>query len=411
MAGSKGTRVAVLLGGRSPEHDVSVITGLQALRAIDQTRFDAFPVYVNPRGQWFVGEALAERRNYLPDARTQGELTEVTLSLGEPGKGLLVPKRSGLFGRGLLGGGRRSSSMSRCRRFTASMARTGRSRGCSRPPTCPMPGCARWPLLCSWTRSRPSACCADRAFRCCPMRSCRAPPAGCPPPNRCKQLLANIGFPCIVKPVHLGSSIGVGKADSIEDVRALLPTIFRLDPQAIIEPFVPNLVEYNVAVTRIGGALRTSAIEQPKRAEELLDFRQKYLSGGDGKSGTKGDTANSQGMLSLTRDINPTLPQGLENSIRRWATDAFEAVSGTGAPRVDFYCNEATGEAWLNEVNPIPGSFALFPVGGGRPAARLHGAVVGADRRSDRAAPRNPAPRRPGAAGSAAAAPAVIRGS
>ena len=118
---------------------------------------------------------------------------------------------------------------------------------------------------------------------------------------------------------------------------------------------MPNLVEYNLAVTRIGGALRTSAIEQPKRAEELLDFRQKYLSGGDGKSGTKGDAATSQGMLSLTRDINPTLPPGAGKQHRRWATDAFEAVYGTGAPRVDFYCNEATGEAWLNEVNPMPG--------------------------------------------------------
>ena len=127
------------------------------------------------------------------------------------------------------------------------------------------------------------------------------------------------------KPVHLGSSIGVGKADSIDEVRALLPTIFRLDPQAIVEPFVPNLVEYNLAVTRIGGTVRSSGIEQPKRAEELLDFRQKYLSGGDGKSGTKGEGAASQGMLSLTRDINPTLPQGLENSLRRWAADAFEA--------------------------------------------------------------------------------------
>ncbi|MGE3784698.1 MAG: D-alanine--D-alanine ligase, partial [Alphaproteobacteria bacterium] len=105
MAGSKGTRVAVLFGGRSPEHDVSVITGLQALRAIDQQRFDAFPVYIDPRGQWFVGEALADRRNYLPDARARGELTEVTLSLGEPGRGVLAPKRPGLFGRGLFGRG------------------------------------------------------------------------------------------------------------------------------------------------------------------------------------------------------------------------------------------------------------------------------------------------------------------
>ena len=74
-------------------------------------------------------------------------------------------------------------------------------------------------------------------------------------------------------------------------MRALLPAIFRLDPQAMIEPFVPNLVEYNLAVTRIGGAVRTSAIEKPKRAEELLDFRQKYMSGGDGKiGGSKGDS-------------------------------------------------------------------------------------------------------------------------
>src|SRR5258708_4125557 len=99
MASKNETRVAVFLGGRSPEHDVRVITRLHAPQALDQERFVAFPVYVNPRGAWFVGKPLAERRSYLPDAQTQAELTEVTLSLGEPGRGLLVPKRAGLFGR------------------------------------------------------------------------------------------------------------------------------------------------------------------------------------------------------------------------------------------------------------------------------------------------------------------------
>src|SRR5438093_8206230 len=99
MPGKNETRVAVFLGGRSPEHDVSVITGLQALKAIDQERFVAFPVWVDPRGRWFVGEALAERRNYLPDAATAAGLTEVTLAPGEAGSGLLVAKRGGLFGR------------------------------------------------------------------------------------------------------------------------------------------------------------------------------------------------------------------------------------------------------------------------------------------------------------------------
>ena len=355
MAGNNGTRVAVLLGGRSPEHDVSVITGLQALQAIDQQRFAAFPVYVNPRGQWFVGEALAERRNYLPDARTQNELTEVTLSLGEPGKGLLVPKRPGLFGR------RAPIEFDvALPAFHGLYGEDGQIQGLFETANLPYAG----------MRTLASAVFMDKAATKRLLRGLDIPllpyavvqrsAGGLPSADALRALLSGIGLPCIVKPVHLGSSIGVGKAETLEEVRALLPTIFRLDPQVLIEPFVPNLAEYNLSVTRIGGAVRTSAIERPKRAEELLDFRQKYLSGGDGKGGTKGDAANSQGMLSLTRDINPKLPDGLGDDLRRWAKAAFEAVSGTGAPRIDFYRDEATGETWLNEVNPIPGSFAYF---------------------------------------------------
>lgn len=355
MAGRNETRVAVFLGGRSPEHDVSVITGLQALKAIDQERFAPFPVYVSPRGQWFVGDALAERRNYLPDARTQSELTEVTLSLGEPGRGMLVPKRAGFL--------RRSPAIEfdvAMLAFHGLFGEDGQMQGLFETANLPYAG----------MRTLASAVFMDKVATKRLLRGLDIPllpyavvpraVGGLPPAEALASLLSPIGFPCIVKPVHLGSSIGVGKAHSVEEVRALLPGIFRLDPQALIEPFVPNLVEYNLSVMRLGGVVRTSAIEQPKRAEELLDFRQKYMSGGDDKGGSKGDGASSQGMLSLTRDINPPLPAGLEADLRRWATAAFEAVAGSGAPRVDFYCNEATGETWLNEVNPIPGSFAYF---------------------------------------------------
>ncbi len=355
MASRNETRVAVFLGGRSPEHDVSVITGLQALKAIDQERFVAFPVYVNPRGAWFVGDALAERRNYLPDLRIPGEVTEVSLSLGEAGRGVLVPKRGGLFGR-------RAAT-----EFDVAMlafhglgGEDGQMQGLFETANLPYTG----------MRTLASAVFMDKAATKRLLRGLDIPllpyavvsraAGGLPSAESLKAQLSAIGFPCVVKPVHLGSSIGVGKADNLEEVRALLPIIFRLDTQALLEPFVANLVEYNLAVMRVGGQLRTSAIERPKRAEELLDFRQKYLSGGDGKAGIKGDAGDSQGMLSLTRDINPELPAGLATDLRRWAIAAFEAVDGLGAPRVDFYCNEATGETWLNEVNPCPGSFGYF---------------------------------------------------
>jgi len=358
MASRNETRVAVFLGGRSPEHDVSVITGLQALAAIDQQRFQPFPVYIDPRGQWFVGEPLADRRNYLPDARIQGDLTEVTLSLGEPGRGVLLPKRSGLFAR-----------RSQIEFDVALLAfhglggEDGQIQGFFETANVPYTG----------MRTLASALLMDKAATKRLLRGLDIPllpdavvtrgPTGLPPGEALQGLMRNrnVGFPCIVKPAHLGSSIGVGKADNVEDVRVLLPTIFRLDRQAVIEPFVPNLAEYNLSVARIGGAVRTSAIEKPKRAEELLDFRQKYMSGGDGKAGgSKGNSSASQGMLSLTREINPALPAEMERNLRRWAVAAFEAVDGTGAPRIDFYCNEATGKVWLNEVNPCPGSFGYF---------------------------------------------------
>jgi D-alanine-D-alanine ligase len=356
MPNKNETRVAVFLGGRSPEHDVSVITGLQALKAIDQDRFTPFPVYVTPQGEWLVGDALEDRRNYLPNPQIRGGLIEVTLSLGERGRGVLQPRRSSLFSRrapvefdvALLA-------------FHGVGGEDGQMQGLFETANLPYTG----------MRTLASSVLMDKVATKRLLRGLNIPSlpyaavtrgtTGLPSSAQLAELVGPLGFPCIVKPAHLGSSIGVGKADNIEEVRALLPAIFRLDGQAMIEPFVPNLVEYNLSVARIGGAVQTSAIEKPKRAQELLDFREKYVAGGGKKGGgSKNAGDSSQGMLSLTREINPALPTEFEAYLRRWAVAAFEALDGAGAPRVDFYCNEATGEAWLNEVNPCPGSFGYF---------------------------------------------------
>lgn len=351
------TRIAVFLGGRSPEHDVSVVTGLQALAALDQSRFDAFVVYVTPQGDWLIGPGLEERRNYLPDTQLRAKLTEVTLDITASGGGRLLPRKTGLFSRrppvefdvALLA-------------FHGSGGEDGQMQGLFEATNIPYTG----------MRTLASAVLMDKAVT---KRALEGsgipllrqavidrPVTGLPSAAILGEAMkeANIGFPCIVKPVHLGSSIGVGKAEDIEEARALLAAIFRLDTQALIEPFVPNLVEYNVSVARFGSATRCSAIERPKRVEDLLDFRQKYLSGGDSKTGGKVLGQSSQGMLSLTREINPDLPLAVADNLRRWAIAAFEAVGGTGVPRIDFLSNEATGEVWLNEVNPCPGSFGFY---------------------------------------------------
>lgn len=351
------TRIAVFLGGRSPEHDVSVVTGLQALAALDQSRFDGFVVYVTPQGDWLTGPGLDERRNYLPDAQLRAKLTEVTLDIAAGGGGRLAARKTGMFSR------RPPIEFDvAVPAFHGSGGEDGQMQGLFEVANIPYTG----------MRTLAASVLMDKAVTKRALQSSGIPllrqavvdrPAtGLPAAGALGAAMqaANIGFPCIVKPVHLGSSIGVGKADDIEEARALLAAIFRLDTQALIEPFVPNLVEYNIAVARFGGATCCSAIERPKRVEDLLDFRQKYLSGGGNKTGAKMLGQSSQGMLSLTREINPDIPPNFAENLRRWAVAAFEAVGGTGAPRIDFLCNEATGEAWLNEVNPCPGSFGFY---------------------------------------------------
>jgi D-alanine-D-alanine ligase len=350
------TRIAVFLGGRSPEHDVSVVTGLQALQALDQSRFDGFVVYVTPQGDWLTGPGLEDRRNYLPDAALRGKLNEVTLDIAAGGEGRLVPRKTGLFSRrppaefdvALLA-------------FHGLGGEDGQFQGLFESANIPYTGMRTLASAVLMDKVATKRMLAGSGIPLLKHALVERPETGLPPAATLEAPLAEIGFPCCVKPVHLGSSIGVGKADTIEEVRALLAAIFRLDTQALIEPFVPNLVEYNVAVGRFDGEPRCSAVEQPKRVEDLLDFRQKYLSGGgDDKTGGKNLVQPSEGMLSLTRDINPVLPHQQAPDIRRWALAAFAAVGGTGAPRIDFLCNEATGEIWLNEINPCPGSFGFF---------------------------------------------------
>ena len=353
------TKVAVLFGGRSPEHDVSVVSGLQALNALDGAKYEGFPVYVATDGAWLVGEPLRNRANYIPDEAARKSLTRVDLDLSA-GKGRLVVRASG-------GGffARKTETIDfdvALLAFHGNIGEDGAMQGVFEAAGLPYTGMRTLASAVLMDKAITKRALAGRGIAMLPDAIVHRPATGLiPDKTTLEAALKDMRFPVIVKPAHLGSSIGVAKADSLDGVQAVLPAIFKFDTTAIIEPFVENLVEYNVAVRRSGGAIVTSAIEKPKRSSELLDFKTKYMAGGSKKTGGgKQPGASSQGMLSLTREINPKLPVDLEASIRNWASSAYAAVNGTGAPRIDFLSNEATGEVWLNEINPCPGSFGYF---------------------------------------------------
>jgi len=355
--------VAVLFGGRSVEHDVSILTGLQCLEALDQSRYRGLPVYIAPDGQWWTGEALRKRSFYPLSAANAGDLQPVTLPVGVPvgdGPHLLAPRASLLGAKvarigvdlampALHGSYGEDGTLAGMLSFAgipyAGCRALGAAAAMDKHMTKQLLRGLGVPVLDHWLAERP----AEGDF----LTAAAVRPA-------LEGALGSDPFPVIVKPRRLGSSIGVRIARDMDALLAALSAAFRLDDAALVEPLVPDLVEYNIAVMRRGGEIVTSAVETPLKSSDLLDFSEKYLSGEDA-GGPKLDAAPSEGMASLNREIAPDSLRPEEDArLRDWAATAFAALDMAGTPRIDFLCNRTTGEVWLNEVNPIPGSFAYF---------------------------------------------------
>ncbi len=350
-----------MFGGRSPEHDVSIITGLQAIQALDPVRYEAIPIYIAPNGEWLVGDSLMRREIYIPDQKTIETLTAVTLDLTPRQTPALISKTQSIwqktkiieFDVALLA-------------FHGLVGEDGGIQGLFETAHVPYTG----------MRTMASSVLMDKAATKKILAGTQTPVLPCWEIKRpikgylltVEELSAtykDVTFPCCIKPAHLGSSIGVARVTNWQEVSDVLASsIFRYDDTALLEPFVENLVEYNVSVRREGDTLLTSAIERPKRSSDLLDFKTKYMAGGSKNGGTKSGNKtagqSSEGMLSLTRDINPDIPIDFENNIRAWAKDIYASVGGSGVPRLDFLSNEKTGEIWFNEANPMPGSYGYF---------------------------------------------------
>ncbi len=358
-------RIAVFFGGESVEHDVSVLSGLQFIEALDPEQYTALPVYVDESGRWWTGMVLLKRSFYPLRSSREKELTAVQLTVGHDiGKGQDSPGLEAPA-KGIFGG---KADLLPFDLAISAIHGTGGEDGALQGllEFCHIPyaGC---PVLAS-------AATMDKVFTkrilgalsvpVLPGATILRPAAGVHLDGEAlaKQITADLGgktFPYCVKPCNLGSSIGVARVADKPELLAALLNIFRMDKAALVEPFVPNLVEYNVAVANINGEVKTSAIERPLSEDALLDFSTKYLAGGSG--GPKLDDMPSEGMVSQNRALNPEeLTEAQISLIRDSALMAFDALQLAGSVRVDFLSDGDTGEIWLNEINTIPGSFAYY---------------------------------------------------
>ena len=170
--------------------------------------------------------------------------------------------------------------------------------------------------------------------------------------NFTKDFQLKFEYPLIVKPVNLGSSIGVKKVNNFNEFKEALEIIFNLDFEALVEPYLENMMEINCSVLGSKAKQDVSVCEQPVSAKKILSFEDKYLKGGK--------KIKVQGMASQDRRIPAHLTNEQTYLIQNLAKNVFQYCECIGVARIDFMIDKDTQKIYVNEINTIPGSLSFY---------------------------------------------------
>jgi D-alanine-D-alanine ligase len=342
MSAKRKTTVAVLFGGRSVEHDVSVVTGNQVMRAFDPERYEVVPVYIHRDGKWFTGEPLLDLKTYQNEVASIKGVKEAILSPATHHHGLIIHPISGLF------------SKSEVKRLDVvfpalhgSHGEDGTIQGLCELADIAYVGCG---VL-------GSALANDKVMTKTILKQHTIPVVDGVhftrteweenPDAVIRRITETLPYPLFIKPATLGSSIGVGRADEESLLRASLEVAVHFDRTVLVEQAIVGGVEINCALLGNDSKIRASVLEQPISWDEFLTYEEKYLRG-------------NEGMKSADRIIPAPLSDELTAKVKDIAVRAFKAIGGRGTARIDFLVKPQQGEVYLNEINTIPGSVAFY---------------------------------------------------
>lgn len=174
-----------------------------------------------------------------------------------------------------------------------------------------------------------------------------------------------VGYPVIVKPVNLGSSVGIGVAKDRNELIEVVDDAFMYATRVMAEHAISNLKEINCAVLGDENEAIASECEEPLGSGQILSYEDKYVSGGGGKSGAAKGAAGSKGsagsgMANLSRKIPADISPEKREEIRELAVKSFKSLGCNGVSRIDFMIDMDNDELYFNEINPIPGSLSFY---------------------------------------------------
>ncbi|MCD7811112.1 MAG: D-alanine--D-alanine ligase [Ruminococcus sp.] len=337
--------LAVLFGGKSVEHEVSVISAVQAMSSLNKEKYNIIPIYITKGNEFYTGEQLFDINSYKNIPELLKSCTECVLVRSE-NKVILMRQKMKKLGSNII-----SEIDIAFPIVHGTNVEDGALQGYLQTLDIPYVGCDVLSSAVGMDKFAMKILLKDAGFPvldCCRFADFQAENL-----EKClDEVEAKFSYPVIVKPINLGSSVGISKASDRRSLEKAMEEAFEFADRILVEPAVVKLKEINCAVVGDSESAEASVCEEPVQCDEILSYKDKYVSGG--KSG------GSKGMATLKRKIPADITPQQEEFIRKTAVDAFRYLGCTGVTRIDFMIDMESDKVYLNEINTIPGSLAFY---------------------------------------------------
>lgn len=345
------TRVAMLFGGKSVEHEVSVISGIQAILSMDTEKYEVIPVYMTKNNEMYVGDDIANIECYKDINSLIAKSTRVIM-VNENGKVQLSQYPMKKLGKNL--------TIDIDIAFPVvhgTNVEDGAFQGYLKTMGIPFVGCD----------VTASANGMDKYITKVILKEAGIPVLDAKiytlsDYKEMETLLDNVevkfGYPVIVKPVNLGSSVGISVAKNRVELTNSIDDAFKYATKVLVEHAITELREINCSVLGDENEAEASECEEPLHTKDILSYEDKYVS--NSKSG------GAKGMASVSRKIPADISAEMREEVRAMAVKSFQALGCNGVSRIDFMIDESNGKLYFNEINTIPGSLSFYlwePIG------------------------------------------------
>ena len=347
-------RVGVIFGGESVEHEVSIISAIQAMNKMDEEKYEIIPIYITKEREWYTGEMLKDIDVYQDLSLIKKYSDNVVLYYKNGS--YVLQKKKGLF---------KSIVKEIDIAFPivhGTNVEDGVLQGYLQTIGIPFVGPNVYAAVAGQDKAIMKDIWKEKQL---PMTKYiwfydidyR---------QRTEEVIERtkkLKYPLIVKPATTGSSVGISVCSDEESLKEGIEEAIQYDTKIIIEEVVENLKEVNIAVMGNYENQKVSEIEEVLSKNKFLTFTDKYIGNGKGKlKGAKYTTLknSSKGMASTNRKLPADLDKTMKEEIETIAKDAFKALGSSGNCRIDFLIDEKQNKVYINEINSIPGSLAFY---------------------------------------------------